>query len=247
MKKLLLLIVPLLMMSCSKSEEESEYITLDRQSITLDYGDEKIVLVETNLENFIAESQDEYVAGAYASGLKSIDVCAYKVGKTKVVVYGGSAQAELEVEVKTTNDKVGTPVVALGQDIAYIKKNEDAKFKGESSDRLFYSDSDVPFGANHSYRFKNGKLYCILTEIGISKLNSSFKTYNTQLSESLKQRYEGDDSYMGEYQTIFFFHYKREYYIGIRKGSGNGSWYICYAKTRQEVIDVLDINPSIAP
>lgn len=249
MRKLMLLLLPLIAIACSKEEEkEPDYISLDKQSLALYYGEEKSVLVSTNVEYFSAESEDEYFADAIAN-ISTIDVYANKVGKTKIKVMAGEASAELEVEVKTTDDRIGDPVVAIGKDAAYIKANETAKYLGDAngSGDLFYSDSEVPFGANHAYRFKSGKLSYILTTIGISKLNSSYDTYLIQLSNSLKEKYDYISSVQGKYQLIYMYQFKNgEYYIGTRKGSGNGGWYVCYAKTQDEVMNILDEHPSVA-
>lgn len=244
MRKLLLLLLSLLVLSCSK-EKEPDYITLDKNELTMSYMEEKSVLVETNVDYFTANTEDDYVADAIANK-STVDVSAWKVGETKIIVNAGTATAELLIKVEPKEDYIGTPVVALGKDAAYIKANENSKYLGDAggSGDLFYQDTEVPFGAHHAYRFENGKLLYIITTVEIPSFSSKFDTYLIQISNSLQERYKVAGSVSGNYRLVYFYQYKNgEYYIGVVKGNG---WHICYAKTKEEVMKRLDKHPSIA-
>lgn len=244
MRKVLLLIVSLIVLSCSK-DKTPDYITLDKSELIMKYGDEKSVSFDTNVDYVAANVEDDYFASVLAN-LTTIDVTAWKVGETKAVITAGEAKAELLIKVEPKEDYIGTPVVALGQDMAYIKANEDAAASGIAADCLTYKDDYVPHWAIHRYYFKNNKLDYILTTIPISKLNSDFNTYIIQISKSLIERYTLGDSYSGKYRHIYTYKYKNEYHIGIVQGTGNGDWYLCYAKSIDKIKEVLDKHPSIA-
>lgn len=244
MKKVLLLIVSLIALSCSK-DKAPDYITLDKSELIIKYGDEKSVLFDTNVDYVAANVEDDYFASVFAN-LTTIDVTARKVGETKAVITAGEATAELLIRVEPKEDYIGTPIVALGQDMAYIKANEDAALTGIDTDCLTYKDDYVPHWAIHRYYFKNNRLDYIKTTIPISKLNSDFNTYIIQISKSLKERYTYDGSFMGEHRLIYSYKYENEYYIGIVQGTGNGDWYLCYAKSMDKIKEVLDKHPSIA-
>lgn len=240
MKKILFLLLGMLL-GCSENETPL-YVSLETDSIEVSYKEDKILKVDSNDEFFQVDVEDRYFIDASRQSPDEILISGLKVGETKIVVSSGYASDVCVVKVKPVDDLIGTPIVALGKASAYITQHEDAELINLYPNLMYYDD--VPFGASHVYYLESDLVSHIITTIGISRLNSNFNLYGISLSNSLRERYEYVKTQDETYRNIIYFKYKNEFYIGLTKGLGNGDWYICYAKTMEDVKKHLDKHPS---
>lgn len=250
MKKVILMlamILPIVFVSCSDDESgEVPNIILDKESIDIPYQGEGFISV-SGADEYDIKVEDEYfITASHSDG--GIKVFASKVGKTKITVSNGNVSSECTVNITPVVDYIGIPVVAFGEDKDYILSEEDNEMLGDYGDKITFVDKDILFWANHAYNFKDNKLDYILTTVGISKLNggNSLSLFLDRVGNSLLERYSYLEAYNGIYQDIYIYTFKNEYYIGARLAGGNGGWYICYAKSLDQLKEILDVHPSLS-
>lgn len=251
MKRILFLLAMLPMMfACSSSGDEPKEssLSLSKNKIEIEYSGEDFVDiqgVESSECNVFVE--DDYFARLNIVA-NTIKVQAEKVGKTNIIVKYKGQEQNCEVSITPIVNYIGIPITAIGESMEYIKENEKSDFVDEGFQRLSYYDGDIPFGANHRYNFEDDKLKYIITYIDISRLSggSSYSVLKERAGASLDERYTFIQDYTGKYQDILIYSLKNNLYVGARLAGGNGGWYICYAKTLDEVKEILDISSSVS-
>lgn len=243
---ILAMALPVMFASCSDTEEgENTNIILDKTTINIPYQGEEFVSISGADEYNIKVDDEYFITASYADG--GMRIFAFKVGTTRIVVSNKNTEVECIVNVTPVIDYIGIPIIAFGENKEYILSQESNEQLMDYEDRISFVDKEIPFWANHTYHFDNGKLNYILTKIEIPNSNggNSLSMFLERVGESLQERYSFLEAYSGIHQDIYIYTFKNEYYIGARLRGGNGGWYICYAESLEQLKDILDIHPSL--
>lgn len=251
MKKYLLFLLaflPMMFTACSSSDDDDSAIkfSLSQKNVELLYNGEAEVSVSgVNADDCNLETSDDFIADASSHGGK-IHINGNHVGNATITVSYKGKSVELPVVVKPITNYIGMPVVDFGADLSTIKEKETSTYNASYDNRVDYVDQTLTYPVYHRYNFADGKLINVLSEIDIPSITKGYGTFFIQVTKSLRERYTYLDSYKGQYQTIYLFTFKNEYYIGARAAGGNGGWYVYYAKSIDEIKEKLDINSSFS-
>ena len=249
MKKVLSLLLAILPMvafvSCSK--DEGANFTLSQNSVELPYkGEVELDITGVKADDCNFTSSDDFISEA-TSYKGKILIRGRHVGKAIIVVSCGGRNVELPVTVRPVENVIGLPIIDFGASPQSIKERETATYNTTYEDgKIDFYDDTLPFRVYHRYRFKDGKMYALMSEISIPRLVGIYRTFFIQVTNSLSERYEYLSVYTGKHQRIYLYTYKNKYYIGARDAGGNGGWYVYYSTSLEDVKVTLDVHPSIS-
>ena len=221
-------------------------ISLSKNVVTLTCGETESIYVNgVNATECDIKVDDDFVA--YTSSNKnSININSKHVGKTKIRLSYNSKSSIIDVEVKPTLNLIGNPTILFDENWDAVKRANKGYQLIEYDNRFDIFEKADYVTITHRYQFSSNILKNILTE-----------SYHGQQTNKYQSQYR---SIMDEYATfteeyystafggkILIYNRNNQYLIGMRTFDGNDKgWYIYYAKTREEIIEKLSVNPSIS-
>jgi len=202
MKKLSLLLLPLILFSCTEKEQT---ITFLDTSVTLFYDGSKQLSViyssdELKSKAYTYTSSDSTIVTVSKTGLVkgvSIGTATVKVASTDGK-YSGACSLTISPKSTLYNE----PYTVFGSTISTVKSKETRKINSETTTSLIYTDTDTDV-RYILYSFGNGKL------TGSSILLTQTTSIATEVTTFLLERYR----YLG---------FSSPYYIFTDRKSGNG-------------------------
>ena len=194
MKKLFLLLLPVLIFSCTEIEQ---FITLSDTSVTMFYDGTKQLSVsyssdELKSKTYNYTSSDSTIVSVTKAGL----VSGVSIGSAtvKVTSTDGKYSAECNFTVSAKSMLYKEPYTVFGSSILTVKSKETRVLYHETTTSLIYSDSDVDV-RNVLYLFENGKSTsaCVLL--------TETTSVATEVTTFLIERY----TYLGVSNSIYIF------------------------------------------
>ena len=222
-------------------------ITLSTTELLIPFGVQKSVAVSgVNATECDVQIEDDYVASVSAAR-NLINVTGKHVGSTKITLSNQGRTAELTVRVNPTRNLFGNPCVMIGEryETVYAVLNP-AAYQVSPPYIYEYDDYTIDF-ISRRYYFAADTLQYIGATISVNTRSADYYQY----PQYLKEYAELDEIYNCKRFSngvIYIFNRNNDYYIGLReKGqSDSPGWYVFYFKTKQEIIDKMDQNSSIA-
>ena len=170
--------------SCSKEEEKSPEIIIERESVTLTSGDEFLINATSDYD-LTFKSEDEYHAKVDEKGL----VTATYVGETNIVVSNTEKSKKVKITVRPEYDLYNDPSPYLGK----TKSQVISKF-GEpqvtTDDAIKYSDYSY-YATSLMFLFENDVVKSIYVTVEIKNMS--------KLVKYLDERYV----YVGQQNDIY--------------------------------------------
>jgi len=202
MKKLSLLLLPLILFSCTEKEQS---ISFSDTSVTLFYDESKQLSVvyssdELKSKTYTYTSSDSTIISVSKTGLVSgvsIGTATVKVASTD-----GKYSDECTFTISPKSTLYKEPFVIFGSTISTVKSKETRKIYSETLTTLIYTDTDADL-RYIVYLFGSGKL------TGASILLTQTTSIATEVTTFLLERYK-------------FLGISSSYYIFTDRKSGNG-------------------------
>lgn len=198
-------------------------IKLDKSNLDIPYNGTAYLSVDgIELDKCNIRIEDDFYAYASTSNDK-IEIKAYKVGTTKVIVSYGQNKAECTLHITPINDFCGNPILQFDKTYSEVK-DMCSSVTNEVENVLTCREGNVL----HHYLFNDEKL-----TIGVSHVKKLENTvsYFLDAANSMDERYKRLTS-VGN-NIHWYQEYKQQIYIASVEDEQNKDWYFFYSPSKE--------------
>ena len=194
-------------------------IKLDKSNLDIPYNGTAYLSVDgIELDKCNIRIEDDFYAYASTSNDK-IEIKAYKVGTTKVIVSYGQNKAECTLHITPINDFCGNPILQFDKTYSEVK-DMCSSVTNEVENVLTCREGNVL----HHYLFNDEKLTIVVSHV--KKLENTV-SYFLDAANSMDERYKRLTS-VGN-NIHWYQEYKQQIYIASVEDEQNKDWYFFYS------------------
>lgn len=198
-------------------------IKLDKNNLYIPYNGTAYLSVDgIELDKCNIRIEDDFYAYASTNNDK-IEVKAYKVGTTKVIVSYGQNKAECTLHITPINDFCGNPILQFDKTYSEVKDMCNS-VTNEVENVLTCRERNVL----HHYLFNNEKLTIVVSHV--KKLKNTV-SYFLDAANSMNERYKRLAS-VGN-NIHWYQEYKQKIYIASVEDKQNKDWYFFYSPSKE--------------
>lgn len=198
-------------------------IKLDKSNLDIPYNGTAYLSVDgIELDKCNIRIEDDFYAYASTSNDK-IEIKAYKVGTTKVIVSYGQNKAECTLHITPINDFCGNPILQFDKTYSEVK-DMCSSVTNEVENVLTCREGNVL----HHYLFNDEKLTIVVSHV--KKLENAV-SYFLDAANSMDERYKRLTS-VGN-NIHWYQEYKQQIYIASVEDEQNKDWYFFYSPSKE--------------
>ena len=198
-------------------------IKLDKSNLDIPYNGTAYLSVDgIELDKCNIRIEDDFYAYASTSNDK-IEIKAYKVGTTKVIVSYGQNKAECTLHITPINDFCGNPILQFDKTYSEVK-DMCSSVTYEVENVLTCREGNVL----HHYLFNDEKLTIVVSHV--KKLENTV-SYFLDAANSMDERYKRLTS-VGN-NIHWYQEYKQQIYIASVEDEQNKDWYFFYSPSKE--------------
>lgn len=198
-------------------------IKLDKSNLDIPYNGTAYLSVDgIELDKCNIRIEDDFYAYASTSNDK-IEIKAYKVGTTKVIVSYGQNKAECTLHITPINDFYGNPILQFDKTYSEVK-DMCSSVTNEVENVLTCREGNVL----HHYLFNDEKLTIVVSHV--KKLENTV-SYFLDAANSMDERYKRLTS-VGN-NIHWYQEYKQQIYIASVEDEQNKDWYFFYSPSKE--------------
>ena len=198
-------------------------IKLDKSNLDIPYNGTAYLSVDgIELDKCNIRIEDDFYAYASTSNDK-IEIKAYKVGTTKVIVSYGQNKAECTLHITPINDFCGNPILQFDKTYSEVK-DMCSSVTNEVENVLTCREGNVL----HHYLFNDEKLTIVVSHV--KKLENTV-SYFLDAANSMDERYKRLTS-VGN-NIHWYQEYKQQIYIASVEDEQNKDWYFYYSPSKE--------------
>ena len=198
-------------------------IKLDKSNLDIPYNGTAYLSVDgIELDKCNIRIEDDFYAYASTSNDK-IEIKAYKVGTTKVIVSYGQNKAECTLHITPINDFCGNPILQFDKTYSEVK-DMCSSVTNEVENFLTCREGNVL----HHYLFNDEKLTIVVSHV--KKLENTV-SYFLDAANSMDERYKRLTS-VGN-NIHWYQEYKQQIYIASVEDEQNKDWYFFYSPSKE--------------
>ena len=198
-------------------------IKLDKSNLDIPYNGTAYLSVDgIELDKCNIRIEDDFYAYASTSNDK-IEIKAYKVGTTKVIVSYGQNKAECTLQITPINDFCGNPILQFDKTYSEVK-DMCSSVTNEVENVLTCREGNVL----HHYLFNDEKLTIVVSHV--KKLENTV-SYFLDAANSMDERYKRLTS-VGN-NIHWYQEYKQQIYIASVEDEQNKDWYFFYSPSKE--------------
>lgn len=198
-------------------------IKLDKSNLDIPYNGTAYLSVDgIELDKCNIRIEDDFYAYASTSNDK-IEIKAYKVGTTKVIVSYGQNKAECTLHIIPINDFCGNPILQFDKTYSEVK-DMCSSVTNEVENVLTCREGNVL----HHYLFNDEKLTIVVSHV--KKLENTV-SYFLDAANSMDERYKRLTS-VGN-NIHWYQEYKQQIYIASVEDEQNKDWYFFYSPSKE--------------
>lgn len=198
-------------------------IKLDKSNLDIPYNGTAYLSVDgIELDKCNIRIEDDFYAYASTSNEK-IEIKAYKVGTTKVIVSYGQNKAECTLHITPINDFCGNPILQFDKTYSEVK-DMCSSVTNEVENVLTCREGNVL----HHYLFNDEKLTIVVSHV--KKLENTV-SYFLDAANSMDERYKRLTS-VGN-NIHWYQEYKQQIYIASVEDEQNKDWYFFYSPSKE--------------
>lgn len=198
-------------------------IKLDKSNLDIPYNGTAYLSVDgIELDKCNIRIEDDFYAYASTSNDK-IEIKAYKVGTTKVIVSYGQNKAECTLHITPINDFCGNPILQFDKTYSEVK-DMCSSVTNEVENVLTCREGNVL----HHYLFNVEKLTIVVSHV--KKLENTV-SYFLDAANSMDERYKRLTS-VGN-NIHWYQEYKQQIYIASVEDEQNKDWYFFYSPSKE--------------
>ena len=198
-------------------------IKLDKSNLDIPYNGTAYLSVDgIELDKCNIRIEDDFYAYASTSNDK-IQIKAYKVGTTKVIVSYGQNKAECTLHITPINDFCGNPILQFDKTYSEVK-DMCSSVTNEVENVLTCREGNVL----HHYLFNDEKLTIVVSHV--KKLENTV-SYFLDAANSMDERYKRLTS-VGN-NIHWYQEYKQQIYIASVEDEQNKDWYFFYSPSKE--------------
>ena len=198
-------------------------IKLDKSNLDIPYNGTAYLSVDgIELDKCNIRIEDDFYAYASTSNDK-IEIKAYKVGTTKVIVSYGQNKAECTLHITPINDFCGNPILHVDKTYSEVK-DMCSSVTNEVENVLTCREGNVL----HHYLFNDEKLTIVVSHV--KKLENTV-SYFLDAANSMDERYKRLTS-VGN-NIHWYQEYKQQIYIASVEDEQNKDWYFFYSPSKE--------------
>ena len=198
-------------------------IKLDKSNLDIPYNGTAYLSVDgIELDKCNIRIEDDFYAYASTSNDK-IEIKAYKVGTTKVIVSYGQNKAECTLHITPINDFCGNPILQFDKTYSEVK-DMCSSVTNEVENVLTCREGNVL----HHYLFNDEKLTLVVSHV--KKLENTV-SYFLDAANSMDERYKRLTS-VGN-NIHWYQEYKQQIYIASVEDEQNKDWYFFYSPSKE--------------
>ena len=198
-------------------------IKLDKSNLDIPYNGTAYLSVDgIELDKCNIRIEDDFYAYASTSNDK-IEIKAYKVGTTKVIVSYGQNKAECTLHITPINDFCGNPILQFDKTYSEVK-DMCSSVTNEVENVLTCREGNVL----HHYLFNDEKLTIVVSHV--KKLENTV-SYFLDAANSMDERYKRLTS-VGN-NIHWYREYKQQIYIASVEDEQNKDWYFFYSPSKE--------------
>ena len=198
-------------------------IKLDKSNLDIPYNGTAYLSVDgIELDKCNIRIEDDFYAYASTSNDK-IEIKAYKVGTTKVIVSYGQNKAECTLHITPVNDFCGNPILQFDKTYSEVK-DMCSSVTNEVENVLTCREGNVL----HHYLFNDEKLTIVVSHV--KKLENTV-SYFLDAANSMDERYKRLTS-VGN-NIHWYQEYKQQIYIASVEDEQNKDWYFFYSPSKE--------------
>ena len=198
-------------------------IKLDKSNLDIPYNGTAYLSVDgIELDKCNIRIEDDFYAYASTSNDK-IEIKAYKVGTTKVIVSYGQNKAECTLHITPINDFCGNPILQFDKTYSEVK-DMCSSVTNEVENVLTCREGNVL----HHYLFNDEKLTIVVSHV--KKLENTV-SYFLDAANSMDERYKRLTS-VGN-NIHWYQEYKQQIYIASVEDEQNKDWYLFYSPSKE--------------
>lgn len=198
-------------------------IKLDKSNLDIPYNGTAYLSVDgIELDKCNIRIEDDFYAYASTSNDK-IEIKAYKVGTTKVIVSYGQNKAECTLHITPINDFCGNPILQFDKTYSEVK-DMCSSVTNEVENVLTCREGNVL----HHYLFNDEKLTIVVSHV--KKLENTV-SYFLDAANSMDERYKRLTS-VGN-NIHWYQEYKQQIYIASVEDEQNKDWYFFYSPSKE--------------
>ena len=196
---------------------------LDKSNLDIPYNGTAYLSVDgIELDKCNIRIEDDFYAYASTSNDK-IEIKAYKVGTTKVIVSYGQNKAECTLHITPINDFCGNPILQFDKTYSEVK-DMCSSVTNEVENVLTCREGNVL----HHYLFNDEKLTIVVSHV--KKLENTV-SYFLDAANSMDERYKRLTS-VGN-NIHWYQEYKQQIYIASVEDEQNKDWYFFYSPSKE--------------
>lgn len=198
-------------------------IKLDKSNLDIPYNGTAYLSVDgIELDKCNIRIEDDFYAYASTSNDK-IEIKAYKVGTTKVIVSYGQNKAECTLHITPINDFCGNPILQFDKTYSEVK-DMCSSVTNEVENVLTCREGNVL----HHDLFNDEKLTIVVSHV--KKLENTV-SYFLDAANSMDERYKRLTS-VGN-NIHWYQEYKQQIYIASVEDEQNKDWYFFYSPSKE--------------
>lgn len=198
-------------------------IKLDKSNLDIPYNGTAYLSVDgIELDKCNIRIEDDFYAYVSTSNDK-IEIKAYKVGTTKVIVSYGQNKAECTLHITPINDFCGNPILQFDKTYSEVK-DMCSSVTNEVENVLTCREGNVL----HHYLFNDEKLTIVVSHV--KKLENTV-SYFLDAANSMDERYKRLTS-VGN-NIHWYQEYKQQIYIASVEDEQNKDWYFFYSPSKE--------------
>ena len=198
-------------------------IKLDKSNLDIPYNGTAYLSVDgIELDKCNIRIEDDFYAYASTSNDK-IEIKAYKVGTTKVIVSYGQNKAECTLHITPINDFCGNPILQFDKTYSEVK-DMCSSVTNEVENVLTCREGNVL----HHYLFNDEKLTIVVSH---EKKLENTVSYFLDAANSMDERYKRLTS-VGN-NIHWYQEYKQQIYIASVEDEQNKDWYFFYSPSKE--------------
>lgn len=198
-------------------------IKLDKSNLDIPYNGTAYLSVDgIELDKCNIRIEDDFYAYASTSNDK-IEIKAYKVGTTKVIVSYGQNKADCTLHITPINDFCGNPILQFDKTYSEVK-DMCSSVTNEVENVLTCREGNVL----HHYLFNDEKLTIVVSHV--KKLENTV-SYFLDAANSMDERYKRLTS-VGN-NIHWYQEYKQQIYIASVEDEQNKDWYFFYSPSKE--------------
>lgn len=206
-----------------KEIKEDVTIILNKTELSIPYnGTDFISVSGIELDKCDIRIEDNFYAYASTNN-GEIEINAYKVGTTKVIVSYGQYKAECTLHITPINDFCGNPILQFGKTYLEVKNMCNSVIIDEMENAFTCREGNIL----HYYLFNDEKLTLIVSHVK----NANAVSHFLDATNSMNERYK----YMTRVgnNICWYQEYKKQFYIASVENKQNKDWCFFYSPSKE--------------